>query len=331
MEISFGIEFLANEPAEKLAELVKFSEENGLKYAWITDHYNNRDAYAVLTHIGANTSKINIGPGVTNPYTRTPPQLASAIATVNEVSGGRAVFGIGPGDKVTFDGLGIEWVKPLSMVRETVEIVRKLLTGKKISYDGKVCKIKSAKLDYQKGAEIPVYIGAQGPKMLKLAGEIAEGALVNGSHPRDFETAVKLLKEGCESAGKNFNDFDVAAYTSFSIADTKEEAEKTAKPVTAFIVAGSPDTVFEKHGIPIEDVKKVRDGFKESFGAAIKAVTPEMLDCFSICGSPDECIEQIDSLFKAGVTQMITGSPLGPEKSKSIELIGKEVIPHFVK
>ena len=96
-------------------------------------------------------------------------------------------------------------------------------------------------------------------------------------------------------------------------------------------MAGSPDTVFEKHGIPIEDVNKVRDGFKESFGAAIKAVTPEMLDCFSICGSPDECIEQIDSLFKAGVTQMITGSPLGPSKSKSIELIGKELIPHFVK
>jgi len=331
VEISFGIEFLANEPAEKLAELVKFSEDNGLKYAWITDHYNNRDAYALLTHIGANTSKISIGPGVTNPYTRTPPQLASSIATVNEVSGGRAIFGIGPGDKVTFDGLGIEWVKPLSMVRETVELMRKLLTGKKISYDGKVCHIKSAKLDYQKGENIPVYIGAQGPKMLKLAGEIAEGALVNGSHPRDFETAVKLLKEGCEGAGKNFNDFDVAAYTSFSIADTKEEAEKTAKPVTAFIVAGSPDTVFEKHGIPIEDVNKVRDGFKESFGAAIKAVTPEMLDAFSICGSPDECIEQIDSLFKVGVTQMITGSPLGPSKVKSIELIGKQLIPHFVK
>ncbi len=331
MEISFGIEFLANEPAEKLADLVKTSENNGLAYAWITDHYNNRDAYALLTYIAANTSKIKLGPGVTNPYTRTPAQLASAIATVNEVSKGRAVFGIGPGDRVTFDGLGIEWKKPLTTVKETVEIFRELLTGKKVSYDGKVCKIKSAKLNFSKGANIPVYIGAQGTNMLKLAGELAEGALVNGSHPRDFESAVKLLKEGTDKAGKNFEDFDVAAYTSFSIADTMADAEKTAKPVTAFIVAGSPDVVFEKHGIPIKDVNKVRDGFKESFGAAIKAVTPEMLDAFSICGTPNECIEKIDKLIKAGVTQVIPGSPLGPDKVKSIELIGTQLIPHFVK
>jgi 5,10-methylenetetrahydromethanopterin reductase len=331
VEISFGIEFLANETAEKLADLVKFSEDNGLQYAWITDHYNNRDSYSLLTYIAAKTSKIKIGPGVTNPYTRTAPQLASAIATVNEVSNGRAVFGIGPGDKVTFDGLGIDWVKPLTTVRETVEIVRKLLTGKKVSYEGQVCNIKSAKMNFVKEVTIPVYIGAQGPNMLRLAGELGEGALVNGSHPRDFETAVKLIKEGTDKAGKNFADFDVAAYTSFSIADTKEEAEKAAKPVTAFIVAGSPDAVFEKHGIPIEDVNKVRDGFKESFGAAIKAVTPEMLESFAICGAPNECIDKIDTLIKAGVTQVIPGSPLGPDKIKSIELIGTKIIPHFIK
>ena len=93
MELTFGIEFLANEDAQTLAELIKFSEDNGLEYAWITDHYNNRDAYGLLTYIAARTDKIKLGPGVTNPYTRTAAQLASAIATVNEVSGGRAVFG----------------------------------------------------------------------------------------------------------------------------------------------------------------------------------------------------------------------------------------------
>lgn len=328
MELTFGIEFLANEDAQTLAELIKFSEDNGLEYAWITDHYNNRDAFGLLTYIAARTDKIKLGPGVTNPYTRTAAQLASAIATVNEVSGGRAVFGIGPGDKVTFDSLGIEWDKPLTTVKETVEVVRAFTRGGKVSYDGDVCRIKGAKLNFGEG-DIPVYIGAQGPKMLALAGAIGDGALVNASHPRDFEYAVRAIKEGADSANRDFSKFDVGAYTSFSVADTSEAAMKAARPVTAFIVAGSPDAVFEKHGISLDDVEKVRAGFKKGFGDAIAAVTVDMVDAFSICGNPDECISRIDELIKAGVTQIVTGSPLGPKKKAAIELIGKEIIPHF--
>ncbi len=326
--VSFGIEFLANETADKLADLIKFSEDNGLKYAWITDHYNNRDSYSLLTYAAARTKTIKLGPGVTNPYTRTAVQLASALATVNEVSGGRAVLGIGPGDKVTFDSLGIKWEKPLDTIRETVDVVRQMQTGKKITYEGKILKIKSAKLNFGKGMNIPpVYIGAQGPKMLELAGEIGDGALVNASHPRDFENAVKLLKEGAK--GKDFSKFDVGAYTSFSVASNKEDAEKAAKPVTAFIVAGSPDAVLKKHGLSENDVQKLRDAFKVSFADAIKTVTPEMMDAFAICGTPKECIEKVHKLIKVGVTQVVVGSPIGPDRTEAIKLVGKEIIPNF--
>lgn len=328
MELTFGIELLANEDAQTLTELIKFAEDNGLEYAWITDHYNNRDAFGLLTYIASRTDTIKLGPGVTNPYTRTAAQLASAIATVNEVSGGRAVFGIGPGDKVTFDSLGIEWEKPLTTVKETVEVVRAFTRGGKVSYDGDVCRIKGAKLSYGE-SDIPVYIGAQGPKMLALAGAIGDGVLVNGSHPRDFEYAVSVLKEGAKSEDRDFSKFDVGAYTSFSISSDMDAATKAARPVTAFIVAGSPDAVFEKHGIPLDDVEKVRTGFKKGFGDAVAAVTDEMLDAFSICGTPDKCIGRIEELIKAGVTQIITGSPLGPKKKDAIELIGKEIIPYF--
>lgn len=328
MKLTFGIELLANEDAQTLTELIKFAEDNGLEYAWITDHYNNRDAFGLLTYIASRTDTIKLGPGVTNPYTRTAAQLASAIATVNEVSGGRAVFGIGPGDKVTFDSLGIEWEKPLTTVKETVEVVRAFTRGGKVSYDGDVCRIKGAKLSYGE-SDIPVYIGAQGPKMLALAGAIGDGVLVNGSHPRDFEYAVSVLKEGAKSEDRDFSKFDVGAYTSFSISSDMDAATKAARPVTAFIVAGSPDAVFEKHGIPLDDVEKVRTGFKKGFGDAVAAVTDEMLDAFSICGTPDKCIGRIEELIKAGVTQIITGSPLGPKKKDAIELIGKEIIPYF--
>ncbi len=321
--VRFGIEFLANEPAHKLAELVAFSEENGLEYAWITDHYNNRDSFSLLTYIAALTKTIKLGTGVTNPYTRTAVQLASAIATVNEVSEGRAVLGIGPGDKVTFESLGIKWDKPLETIRETVDVIRQMQTGKKISHDGKILKIKSAKLNFGKGSTIPpVYIGAQGPNMLKLAGEIGDGALVNASHPLDFKEALPNLVNG----GADLSHFDVGAYTSFSVAENRDDALKAAKPVVAFIVAGSPDAVFERHGIDMKDVGAVRSGFKKGFADAVSAVTDEMIDAFSICGTPAECMERIEELVDAGVTQIIPGSPLGPDRIKAIKLIGKEMV-----
>ena len=325
--VSFGIEFTANEPAQKLAELVAFSEKNGLEYAWITDHYNNRDCFSLLTHIASKTDTIKLGPGVTNPYTRTAPQLASAIATLHEVSGGRAVFGIGPGDRMTFDSLGIEWKKPVGTVKETVEIIRELLSGKKVSYEGNIHNIKSAKLGFSKDFKIPFYIGAQGPKMLQLAGKVGDGVLVNASHPLDFKKALPLIKEG----GADMNNFDVGAYTSFSVAEKRDDALKAAKPVVAFIVAGSPDTVFERHGIDLKSVDAVRSGFKKGFSEAVSAVTDDMLDAFSICGTPHECVDRIEELVDAGVTQIIPGSPLGPDKVEAIKLIGEKIISTWRK
>jgi len=322
--VRFGIEFLANEPADKLAEMIKFSEENGIEFAWITDHYNNRDSFSLLTYIAARTSTIRLGTGVTNPYTRTAPQLASAIATVDEVSGGRAVFGIGPGDKMTFENLGVQWTKPLQTVRETVEVVKQLTAGESVSYNGDVVSIKKAKLNFGKRA-VPVYIGAQGPGMLRLAGELGDGALVNASHPRDFEFAVKLLKEG--NSGRDFSQFDVGAYTSFSIAKSRAEAVAAARPVVAFITAGSPPDVLERHGIPQEDITRLNEAFKKGFKQAVQEVTDDMITAFSICGTPEDCIEQIHELIRAGVTQIVVGSPIGPDRTEAIKLVGKDIIP----
>ncbi|MCL7476050.1 MAG: 5,10-methylenetetrahydromethanopterin reductase [Methanosarcinales archaeon] len=322
--VRFGIEFLANEPADKLAEMIKFSEENGIEFAWITDHYNNRDSFSLLTYIAARTSNIHLGTGVTNPYTRTAPQLASAIATVDEVSGGRAVFGIGPGDKITFENLGVQWTRPLQTLRETVEVVKQLTAGESVSYNGDVVSIKKAKLNFGKRA-VPVYIGAQGPGMLRLAGELGDGALVNASHPRDFEFAVKLMEEG--ASGRDFSQFDVGAYTSFSVAKSRDEAVAAARPVVAFITAGSPPDVLERHGIPQEDSTRLNEAFKKGFKQAVQEVTDDMIMAFSICGTPEDCVEQIHALIRAGVTQIVVGSPIGPDRTEAIKLVGKDIIP----
>ena len=137
--MKFGIEFVPQIPLDELVRLVKLAEDVGFEYAWITDHYNNKNVYETLALIAANTE--------------------------NEISNGRATFGIGPGDKATFDALGIAWEKPVSTIKAAIADINTLLDGGKTEAGaalGGAKKVQDA---------IPIYMGAQGPKMLETAGE----------------------------------------------------------------------------------------------------------------------------------------------------------------
>ena len=318
--MKFGIEFVPQIPLDELVRLVKLAEDVGFEYAWITDHYNNKNVYETLALIAANTETIKMGPGVTNPYVRSPAISASAIATIDEISNGRATFGIGPGDKATFDALGIAWDKPVSTIKAAIADINTLLAGGKTEAGaalGGAKKVQDA---------IPIYMGAQGPKMLETAGEIADGVLINASNPKDYEAAMPMIKKGI---GDQAKDFDVAAYTATSIGTDSEAAKNAAKIVVAFIAAGSPPPVIARHGLP-EGFNEQMGAFlaKGDFGGAIGAVTDEALDAFSVCGTPDEFIPKIEGLAEMGVTQYVAGSPVGKNVEESIKLLG-DVIASF--
>ena len=318
--MKFGIEFVPQIPLDELVRLVKIAEDVGFEYAWITDHYNNKNVYETLALIAANTETIKMGPGVTNPYVRSPAISASAIATIDEISNGRATFGIGPGDKATFEALGIAWEKPVSTIKAAIADINTLLAGEKTEAGaalGGAKKVQDA---------IPIYMGAQGPKMLETAGEIADGVLINASNPKDYEAAMPMIKKGI---GDQAKDFDVAAYTATSIGEDSEAAKNAAKIVVAFIAAGSPPPVIERHGLPEGFNTQMGEFLAQgNFGGAIGAVTPEALDAFSVCGTPDEFIPKIEALADMGVTQYVAGSPVGKNVEESIKLLG-DVIASF--
>lgn len=331
-KMKFGIEFVPNESVLKIAAYAKNAEERGVEYVWITDHYNNRDVYSTIAVLASATNKIKIGAGVTNPYTRSPVVTASCIASVNEIAGGRILLGVGPGDKMTFDALGIAGEKPLTAVKETVTVVRELLKGQKVSFDGDIIHLKNAKLDFtdpkKTGVDmnIPVYVGAQGPKMLETAGAVGDGVLINGSHPDDFKAAVPMIQKGAADAGRNFADIDITAYTCFSIDDDAEKAYAAAKPVAAFIVAGAADPILKRHGIALENRTEIADTIaKGNFKELNTLVTDQIVDKFAVAGSFEDVTAKAKELEKAGVTQIVAGSPLGPNKEKSIKLIGKMI------
>ncbi len=328
--LKFGIEFVPSEPYWKTLYYAIQAEKRGFDHLWITDHFNNRNVYVTLTTAAIYTKKIKLGPGVTNPYLINPVMTAQSIASLNEIARDRVVLGIGAGDKTTLESAGVQMRRPLTAVRETIKIVRGMIEGKSITYEGKVFQAKGARFLFKPHGSIPVYVGAQGPKMLKMAGNIGEGVLINACHPKDVGYAVDQARKGIEEAGKNMADVDIAAYTSFSVHKDLEKANKAAVPVVAYIVAGSPSIILQRHNINLRKAEEIREALKAAqWGQAFGAVSSRMIESFSVCGTPDMCVDRINQLLKSGISQFVVGSPIGPNVRKSIDLISDKIIAHF--
>ncbi len=185
---------------EELGELARRVEDAGADFIWVSDHHRYRYVYSVLTRLARVTERVKIGPGVTNPYLSHPSVIASAMATLDEVSNGRAALGISSGDPYSLAAMGVEQRSPVTAVREAVQIIRGMLSGERVDYSGEVFSCRGARLNFQPPGEVPVYIGGRGRRMLGLAGEVAEGALINAAHPDDVKECVEYVRAGARKS-----------------------------------------------------------------------------------------------------------------------------------
>jgi 5,10-methylenetetrahydromethanopterin reductase len=322
--MKFGVEFVPYKPIEVLAKLAKEVERAGFEHIWICDHYHNRYVHSVLARLATETKRVKLGPGVTNPYLTHPAITAAAIATLDELCGGRAVLGISAGDPIYLATLGVQLHDPVESVEEAVYIIKELLAGKRVDFSGKIFTCKGAKLRHTPNRRIHVYIGGRRQRMLGLAGSIADGALINASHPDDLKECIAYIREGVTMSKRNLKDLDIAAYMATSIDNDIEKTRSIVKTVVAFITASSPESSLERHDISLTDVEKVRKHLKNGeIQKAAAAVTPDMIEAFSVCGPFTKLEARVDDLRKLGITQVVIGSPIGPEPTKVIQSIKK--------
>ena len=306
-----------------LVELGRLAENEGFDTLFASSHYNNRDPFAVLSRVAAATREIRVGPGVVNPYESHPVSLASRVATLQEASGGRAVCGLGAGDRSTLRNLGVEREKPLRRVLETMKVAQKLWAGERVDHDG-TFRAADAALNYEVETP-PVYVGAQGPHMIRMAAKHADGVLVNASHPDDFAWADEQVERGLAERPDSRGEFDFAAYASVSVAEDEDAAREAARPPVAFIAGGAAPPVLERHGIDRERAEEVGEKVEAGeFTAAFEAVTPEMIDAFCIAGTVETAVEKIGGVLEYA-DGFVAGSPLGPDPETAVSLAGAAV------
>jgi len=330
-------------PVRKLLKIAKANEEAGFDSIWVPDHLlfippgTVPEAWSTLAAAAVETDKAFLGTCVTDPHRYHPAVLAQKVSTVDQISGGRAVLGLGAGEAMNLEPFGIEWRKPVSKLVEFVMVIRKLWAGEILNHEGEFFRLKDAFLQINPvNGRVPVYFGANSPRTLRLAGEIADGWLSIPLSPKLYEERLKLVKRSAEKANRHMKDIDTGVYLYTSVAEEAEDAYRQIENMKSQVIP-SPELLREA-GYDVELSKELQSlsYFKallnpewvQRFLDFGELIPMEAAIEFSIAGTVEECIEKIAEFIKAGVKHFLLLN-VGPDPRQVVKTYGEEIIPYF--
>ena len=330
--MKFGVAIVPHDLKET-AVSAKLAEDLGFDYIGIPDSQSLwRELYLSLSVVANATSRVRIGPTVTNPLTRHPAVAASAIATLNEISGGRAFLGIGSGDSAILN-LGLRPAK-LAELQEYIEALRAILSGESYDYKGRSIHVQWSE------NPVPIVMSAEGPKTLALAGAIADAVIVHSGLTKELLTdTIDRIRDGERAAGRPEGSAEVWAFAKCNIADRREDAIDEIK--MALVASGHHAfrSTLEGKNVPEELRESVmalqrryvfaeHEQLGETRNAALSdelGLTDFLADRFAVSGTPDECLEKVRTIKDAGVDNLLVLA-ISSDSDNIIRRFGEEVI-----
>lgn len=280
MIIDYEFNTMGQLPALGVVEAAIIAEEKGFSAAWAGDS-NVRDPTILLTAIAARTAKINIGTAVLSIFARSPVTTGCLAATLDDLSGGRFILGLGVSNRLLASWYGSEWDAPLVRMEEYIEIVRKVFQREKLEYQGRKYRSSgSFKLAFQPPNEkLRIYLAALGPRMSKLAGSHCDGVLINQADPEQVGFIANLAKEGAREAGKNPDSLDIVFQFRCAINEDIDIAKTFLKKVIAYYgLADHYRDMYARMGFG-QEVAALKGAYSSSgFSEAAKRIPDEMLD-----------------------------------------------------
>jgi 5,10-methylenetetrahydromethanopterin reductase len=310
----FGIVFLP-ESLTAFGALCRDAEGYGFDWLGVADSQSVfRELYVALALAALNTSRARVGPLVTNPLTRHLVVTASAIASVDELSGGRAVLGIGSGDSaVSTIGAPPATVAGLE---DAVVTLRRLTSGEPVEREGRRWQV------HRSARRVPVYLAAEGPRTLELAGRVADGVIVGlGLTPDVIRLSLAAIERGARAAGRTLADVDVWWFAKTNVADTRADAVGPIKMALAASANHAFRGTLDGKGVPADLHEKIKalqrqyNAHQHEIAGAANAdltdrwgLTEFLADRFAIAGAPDDCAAQIRRAMAAGARQFVITS-----------------------
>jgi 5,10-methylenetetrahydromethanopterin reductase len=245
-----------------------------------------------------------------------------AAATLDELSGGRALLGISSGAADFLRWVGIRPERPVTAVAETIAALRRL-------FSGETCWTNEAYLRFP-ARQIPIYVGAMSPHMLELIGSTADGGLPLLFPPEHFSEVLEHVRRGASRAGRSINDVDIAACIWCSVGAVRTRAERALAEKIAYYGHTLSPLILQQLGVERSDFEPIRRAIMvdRDVDRAVSMVTPEMMR-IGVAGSAKELIPRMEQLVALGASHLSFGPPLGPDPLEAIDVLGSDVLPHL--
>jgi 5,10-methylenetetrahydromethanopterin reductase len=312
--------------------LARAAEAAGFDQLWVSNDLFLRSAPVILAAVAHATTRIELGSGILNPHTIHPAELAMLAATMDELTGCRFNLGLGAGAADFLAWVGLADPRPVRTMRETIEGVRRLLGGQALPADGGGFLRGSAEayLRFRPARVTPVYVGAMGPRLLGLAGELADGVLPLLLPPEHYFTARPLIEAGMARRAPARGPLDLAACVWVSVAEDGGAARRALAEKVAYYGRALGDLIHARLGVTREAFAPITHAAmtERDLGRAAAMVTDAMLGV-GIAGPPEAVVERLRPLVDAGVRHVSLGPPLGPDPVRAVELLGRRVLPRL--
>jgi 5,10-methylenetetrahydromethanopterin reductase len=299
---------LANDhtPAEIVEAATYLDGDRTYENLFVGDERLQRNTYALLSLAAANTDRIGLGTGVTNPYTRHPAMTAAAIATTDELSDGRAKLGLGAGSPIVLDPLSYDQSDPLGTLRDAVKVIRPLLRGERATLDRDEFGIDDAAIDCATDRDVPIYVAGRGPSILGLGGYRGDGVFAGAgcASVDGMDYAREKIRRGAEKAGRDLDDVDVVCWAFCSVADDREAALDGVTPLVAKIVEKAPLKALEAIGLDPDAARRVKELDDVSTlptTTLTEHVPRPVVEQFAVAGTPADCRAHLQRLADSGV------------------------------
>jgi 5,10-methylenetetrahydromethanopterin reductase len=333
-DLRFSLRLNNDLPVARFAALAAAAEDAGFDQVWISHDLFWRSAPVLVAAAAAATGRIGLGIGVMNPYSEHPAELAMHAATLQELSAGRFLLGLGAGAREFLAWAGIDRPRPLAVTREAVLACRTLLSRGRPAVGGGAPEPPDDQRGWQpaahlrfEGPPVPVYLAAMGPRMLTLAGEIADGVLGLSFPPERAPAAAALVRRGAEAVGRDPVAIDVPACFWCSIDDDPERAARPLAEKLAYYGPSISAVQLADAGLSPADFVPAAAAMEAGDPAAARRLIADRMLRLGIAGDAAAVLARCRGLVASGATHLSFGPPLGPDPVGAVGLLGRDVLP----
>jgi 5,10-methylenetetrahydromethanopterin reductase len=292
-------------------EYVKYAEKRGFEAVYQAESRLVRDAIVPMAAYAAVTEKLKIGSGVINNWTRNIGLLAATFLTLDDLAPSQIICGIGAWWDPLAKNVGIDRSKPLTAMKETITILRRLLNMERVTFHGEFVHVDGIELDVVHGRReprnVPIYIGATGDQMMEMTGEIADGVVMNYCVPPEYNNkALELLEKGAKKSGRKLDDLDRPQLVVCSVDKDHDKAIDTSRELLTQYLAQQPH-IAKASGVSPDIVKSIQSilGWPATYEQIQKAkhfVPDELILRITASGTPDEAKVKVKEYIKNGCT-----------------------------